>query len=112
MYGDTAPDSSKCLANLIMKYSCAVGGPEEQLLFSVQSFLGLEDTMLGANEGYLVEPVTNIKLQEDLAPSSWFLTTCGVGTWYLVCLAPLLIGLTSIFILFSSLRWKGLVYSE
>ena len=112
MYGDTAPDSSKCLANLIMKYSCAVGGPEEQLLFSVQSFLGLEDTMLGANEGDLVEPVTNIKLQEDLAPSSWFLTTCGVGTWYLVCLASLLIGLLSIFIPFSSLRWKGLEYSE
>ena len=51
MYGDTAPDSSKCLANLMMKYSCAVGGPKEQLLFSVQSILGLEDTMLGINEG-------------------------------------------------------------
>ena len=40
MYGDTAPDSSECLANL--NYSCAVGGPEGKLFYSVQSFLGLE----------------------------------------------------------------------
>ena len=68
MFGDTAPDSSKCLANLMMKYSCAVGGPEEQSFYSVQSFLGLEDTMLGAVEGDLVEPVAHIKLHEDLCP--------------------------------------------
>ena len=68
MFGDTAPDSSKCLANLMMKYSCAVGGPEEQSFYSVQSFLGLEDTMLGYVAGDLVEPVAHIKLHENLCP--------------------------------------------
>ena len=68
MFGDTAPDSSKCLANLMMKYSCAVVGLEEQSFYSVQSFLGLEDTMLGAVEGDLVAPVAHIKLHEDICP--------------------------------------------
>ena len=65
MYGDTAPDSSKCLANLTMKYSCAVGGPKEQLLFSVQAFLGLEDAILRGNEGDLVEDLCPFKLVSD-----------------------------------------------
>ena len=68
MYGDTAPDSSKCFSNLMMKYSCAVGGPEEQSFYTVHSFFGLEVTMLEAVEGDLVKPVTHIKLHEDLCP--------------------------------------------
>ena len=66
MFGDSLPDSSKGLANLMIKYSGAVGCPEEQSFFSVQSFLGLEDTMLGAIEGDLLEPVAHVNLQEDL----------------------------------------------
>ena len=57
--------SSECLANLMMKYSCAVGGPKEQLLFSVQAFLGLEDTILRGNEGDLVEDLCPFKLVSD-----------------------------------------------
>ena len=56
--------SSECLANLMMKYSCAVGGPEEQSGFfcAVLSLTGK------AVEGDLVEPVAHIKLHEDLCP--------------------------------------------
>ena len=71
MDGDAAMDSCKGLADLMLEDACAVGGPKEQPLNSVQSFVGLEDTVRGAVRGTWWNPFPLSSSVNALAPSGW-----------------------------------------
>ena len=58
--GDAALDSCEGLADLVVEYARAVGGPKDQPLHPVQSLVGLEDTVGAVVEGNLVEPIPHV----------------------------------------------------
>ena len=74
-------------------------GPKNSLFILYSPRCDWNTTWLSAWRGTWWNPLPMSNSLKTLAPLSWCLASCGVITWYLVCLAPLLYGLASMFIL-------------